>query len=223
MKGIQKDQYTLGEKLKAIGPGAMVTASFIGPGTVTTASRAGAGFGYALLWTVIFSIIATIVLQEMAARIGIITQKGLGEAILKQFDQNAGLQKILAYLVGGSVAFGCAAYISGDLTGTALGLETLMGVPVRVLASIIGIIVLILVVKGSMKFLENLLTFLVAVMAVVFVTTMIVAKPDWGEVFKGSVLPVISRENIIIVISMIGTTIVPYNFFMHTATARDNW
>ena len=79
----QKRKYTLAEKLKAIGPGAMVTASFIGPGTVTTATRAGAEFGYALLWTVIFSIIATIILQEMSARIGIITKGGLGEAILE--------------------------------------------------------------------------------------------------------------------------------------------
>ncbi|WP_286160871.1 divalent metal cation transporter, partial [Virgibacillus sp. 7505] len=66
----------LKNKLKAIGPGAIVTASFIGPGTVTTATRAGASFGFALLWAVIFSIIATIILQEMSARLGIITQKG---------------------------------------------------------------------------------------------------------------------------------------------------
>jgi len=73
------------QKLKAIGPGAVITASFIGPGTVTTATRAGASFGYSILWAVVFSIIATIVLQEMSARLGVISRKGLGEAIHDQF------------------------------------------------------------------------------------------------------------------------------------------
>lgn len=69
------EKTSLKNKLKVIGPGAIITASFIGPGTVTTATRAGASFGYAILWAVVFSIIATIVLQEMSARLGIITKK----------------------------------------------------------------------------------------------------------------------------------------------------
>lgn len=218
--GAQKRKYTLGEKLKAIGPGAMVTASFIGPGTVTTATRAGAEFGYALLWTVIFSIIATIILQEMSARIGIITKGGLGEAILEEFKDRPFMQKFSAYFVGGSIAFGCAAYISGDLTGTSLGIATLTNIPIIV--PIIGIIVLALILKGSIKLLEKILTILVAVMAVVFVTTMFVSKPNWSEVFSGA-LPSMPTKSIILIISMIGTTIVPYNFFIHTGTAAENW
>jgi NRAMP (natural resistance-associated macrophage protein)-like metal ion transporter len=67
--------------LSGIGPGLLVTAAFIGPGTVTTASRAGAAYGTSLLWAVAFSTLATIVLQEMAARLGLVTRQGLGEAI----------------------------------------------------------------------------------------------------------------------------------------------
>lgn len=218
----QKRKYTLAEKLKAIGPGAMVTASFIGPGTVTTATRAGAEFGYALLWTVIFSIIATIILQEMSARIGIITKGGLGEAILEEFKDRPFLQKFSAYFVGGSIAFGCAAYISGDLTGTSLGIATLINVPLRIIVPVIGIIVLTLILKGNIKLLEKILTVLVAIMAIVFVTTMFVSKPNWGEVFSGAA-PTIPAKSIILIISMIGTTIVPYNFFIHTGTAAENW
>lgn len=62
--------------LRSLGPGVIVTAAFIGPGTVTTATLAGGRFGYALLWAVLFSIIATIVLQEMAARLGLVTEIG---------------------------------------------------------------------------------------------------------------------------------------------------
>lgn len=107
-------KYTWKDKIKAIGPGAVITASFIGPGTVASCTRAGADFGYTLLWTVLFSTIATIVLQEMSARLGIVTRNGLGEAIANTFE-NSKLKKISIWLVGISIVSGCAAYIAGDL------------------------------------------------------------------------------------------------------------
>lgn len=217
-----KSKYTWKDKLKAIGPGAMITASFIGPGTVTTATRTGAGFGYALLWTVLFSVIATIILQEMAARLGIITQNGLGEAIVKQFDDNPTLRKLSVLLVGGSITLGCVSYISGDLSGTGLGLATMIGVESRFMGPLIGIIVFALVFKGSPKFLERFLTGLVVVMAVVFVTTMFVAKPNLADIFSGFI-PTIPKNSLIYIISMIGTTVVPYNFFIHATSARQNF
>lgn len=216
-----KPKYTLKDKIKAIGPGAVVTASFIGPGTITTATRAGAGYGYALLWTVGFAIIATIILQEMSARLGIVTEEGLGEAIVKQFD-NPVIKKLSIILVGGSIYLGCASYISGDLSGTALGLSTILNVESRYLGLIMGVLVLFLVTKGSPKFIERFLTLLVGVMAVVFLTTMFVAKPDIKEIL-GGLVPSIPKGSMIYVISMIGTTVVPYNFFLHATSARRNF
>ena len=64
--------------LRNFGPGLLVMAAFIGPGTVTMASLAGAKYGYVLLWAVLFSILATMVLQEMAYRLGLVTREGLG-------------------------------------------------------------------------------------------------------------------------------------------------
>ena len=78
-------QFTLKEKLKALGPGFLIVGSFIGPGTVTSSTRAGAEYGYTLFWCVIFSVIAVIVMQGMAARLGIITQKGLAENLVIDF------------------------------------------------------------------------------------------------------------------------------------------
>ena len=66
---------------KYIGPGPVVAAAFIGPGTVTVCTLAGVDFGFDLLWAMALSVIATIVLQEMAARIGLVTQKGLASVI----------------------------------------------------------------------------------------------------------------------------------------------
>ncbi|MFT5618085.1 MAG: manganese transport protein, partial [Arenicella sp.] len=69
-----------------IGPGTLVAAAFIGPGTVTLCTVAGVKFGFDLLWAMVLSIVATIVLQEMAARVGIITQKGLATVIKEQIQ-----------------------------------------------------------------------------------------------------------------------------------------
>ena len=73
-------------RLRSLGPGLLVAAAFIGPGTVTTASVAGASTGYALLWALVFSIFAVIILQEMSARLGIVSREGLGEALRTTFD-----------------------------------------------------------------------------------------------------------------------------------------
>jgi manganese transporter len=215
-------KYTWKDKIKAIGPGAVITASFIGPGTVASCTRAGADFGYTLLWTVLFSTIATIVLQEMSARLGIVTRNGLGEAIANTFE-NSKLKKISIWLVGISIVSGCAAYIAGDLAGTALGLSTLIEVKTNILAPIIGVIVLGLVYKGSFKMLERLLTILVALMAIIFITTMIITKPNLNDIFSGTFIPAIPENGILMVIAIIGTTIVPYNFFIHTASAKNTW
>ena len=90
---------------KYFGPSTLVAAAFIGPGTVTTCTMAGVNSGYTLLWAMIFSIIATVVLQEMAARLGWITRQGLGEAIAKQFP--SGVEKGLSIvLVLGAIVIG---------------------------------------------------------------------------------------------------------------------
>ena len=99
----------------------------------------------------------------------------------------------------------------------------MVGVESRFLGPLMGIIVFILVYIGSPKFLEKFLTALVAVMAVVFLTTMIVAKPDLGELFSGLLIPRIPEGSLIFVISLIGTTVVPYNFFLHAHSARSNF
>ena len=66
------------EKLKNIGPGALVAAGFVGPGTVTTCTVSGASYGYTMLWALLFATVATIIFQEMASRVGIVSGKGLG-------------------------------------------------------------------------------------------------------------------------------------------------
>src|SRR5699024_5524928 len=107
------------EILKALGPGMVITASFIGPGTVTTMTRDGAGFGYSILWAVLCYGIATIVLQEMIIRLALVTRRGLGEAIYDLFNHTVG-KFLVVWISMLAVAIGCAAYMSGDFLGTSL-------------------------------------------------------------------------------------------------------
>lgn len=208
--------------IKSLGPGMVITASFIGPGTVTTMTRAGAGFGYSLLWAVLFSVIATIILQEMIIRLALVTRQGLGEAISNLFA--GGIGKFLAVWISMiAVAVGCAAYMSGDLLGTSLGLSHLTGVSTNIIAPIVGIIIFTLGLIGSYKLIEKILIFLMIVMGVTFITTMVVSNPNWGEIFGGTFVPGIPTGSIIMIISLIGTTVVPYNFFLHSTAVHERF
>ena len=208
--------------IKALGPGMIITASFIGPGTVTAMTRAGAGFGYSLLWALLFSIIATIVLQEMIIRLAMVTRRGLGEAIYDLFDNRIG-RFLTVWISMIAVAVGCAAYMSGDLLGTSLGLGHLLDIPTNILAPIVGIIIFFIGIQGSYKLIEKIIIGLMVVMGLTFITTMFMVQPDWGEVFSGMFMPSIPTGSIIMVIALIGTTVVPYNFFLHATTVHERF
>lgn len=215
--------YSLKEKWSALGPGILVVGSFIGPGTITSATRAGATYGYSLLWTVIFSVIAVIVMQEMAARLGIVTQNGLAEELVKELSDRPPLKWTMIVLVASAIVLGGIAYMGGDLTGTAIGISSLTGVPSNIIAPLWGIGVLILINIGdAVKTLEKLLSVCVSVMAIVFIVTVIVVKPNFTELLMGAV-PNVPHNSILTCVAMIGTTVVPYNMFIHATSARKTW
>ena len=99
---------SLKQKFKNIGPGALVAAGFVGPGTVTTCTVSGASYGYTMLWCLLFATVATI-FQEMASRIGIATQEGLGENIRDRIS-NPALKWIAIVIVIIAIFIGNTAY-----------------------------------------------------------------------------------------------------------------
>ena len=111
---------------KNIGPGTLVAAAFIGPGTVTICTIAGVNFGFNLLWAMLLSVIATVVLQEMAARLGVISQKGLSEVIREEIKIPF-VKHFVTLLILGAIVVGNAAYEAGNISGGILGLETIFG------------------------------------------------------------------------------------------------
>jgi NRAMP (natural resistance-associated macrophage protein)-like metal ion transporter len=199
----------------------LVTAAFIGPGTVLTASKAGATYGYTLLWAVVFAVGAAIVLQEMSARLGIVTGSGLSQAISDSF-QTAWIRRSMLGLVLVAILFGNAAYQTGNIIGAATGLELLTGFGPKLWIYVIGAIALAIVWIGRFDVLQYFLTTLVVIMSILFVIAAVRCGPDIGKLFSGLV-PRVTAGSGWLVIGLIGTTVVPYNLFLHANAAATRW
>ncbi len=210
------------QKLKNLGPGLLVAAAFIGPGTVTTASVVGADTGYALLWALVFSIFATIVLQEMSARLGIVSREGLGEALRTTFD-NPLFKWPAVVLILVAIGVGTAAFQTGNIAGASLGLETIIGLSPQVWVLVVAAIAFALLASGTYKLIERVLMVLVGIMSVVFIVTAIVVRPDVGAMLAGMLTPSIPDGSGLTVIALVGTTVVTYNFFLHSSAVQDRW
>ncbi len=207
---------------RAFGPGLLVTAAFIGPGTVTTASQAGAGFGFAVAWALAFAVVATIVLQEMSARLGLVTREGLGEALRTTFS-NKIIRTLATSLVVAAIAFGNAAFEMGNITGAALGLAALTDISHETWAVVVGVGACAVLACGVYKTIERLLIAMVILMSVVFVLTAIIVRPHVGEIMRGMFVPTLPSGSLITVIALIGTTVVPYNLFLHSSAVGEKW
>jgi manganese transport protein len=215
---------------KNIGPGTLVAAAFIGPGTVTLCTLAGVNFGFNLLWAMLLSIIATIVLQEMAARLGIISQKGLSEVIREEI-KSPFLKQCITILILSAVVVGNASYEAGNISGGILGLESVLGkyriaigtISINLMSLLIGFIAFTLLYIGNYKFLEKALISLVLLMSVSFIATAILTKPNLLEVLNGMFVPRFPEKSILTIIGLVGTTVVPYNLFLHASLVKERW
>ncbi len=204
------------------GPGLLVTAAFIGPGTVTTASVAGASFGYALLWALVFSVVATAVLQEMSARLGLVTRRGLSQALRETFSGHW-YGTVAVMLVVAAIGFGNAAYEAGNITGAALGLQGISGIHGWVWALLVGAASGGLLASGRYSLIEHVLVALVLLMSTVFLLTFLMIRPPLATMLSGVFQPSLPDGSLLTAIALIGTTVVPYNLFLHSSAVQEKW
>lgn len=215
-------------KIKNLGPGIIITSAFIGPGTVTICTLAGINYGYSLIWCIIFSIIATCYLQEVSSRLGIISRKGLSE-VLTDID-NTFIRRIIISIIFLSLFIGNAAYESGNISGTVMGLETFLGsieisflsYSINFTPIAIGVLLALIIGNGSYKVFEKVLVLLVFTMSVTFVLVAITSTPNIKDLL-GGLRPNVTETNFIYVVGLIGTTVVPYNLFLHSYVAKNKW
>ncbi len=211
----------MGGLKKYFGPSTLVAAAFIGPGTVTVCTLAGVKSGYTLLWAVLVSTVAAILLQEMSARIGLITKAGLGTAIRDQLEPGW-LRSAIIVIVCSAIILGNAAYQSGNLSGARLGLDAALGDhPAWIW--LIGVLAASLLWSGRYRWIQNFLIGLVLLMSLVFLISLIVIRPSLKDILSSFLSFRTGQSDFISVITLIGTTIVPYNLFLHASLVSQKW
>ena len=188
---------------------------------------AGSKFGFTLLWALLLSIVITIFLQIIAVRIGIISQSSLSNAIVSQFKSKT-IRTVSIILILSAILVGNIAYEAGNISGGVLGLEAVFGNlniagGYNAYSLIIGFIAFIILLLGNNRLLEKILMGLVLFMSLAFLFTAIKIKPDLNSFFSGLFIPSFPDDSILIIIGLIGTTVVPYNLFLHVSLAKEKW
>jgi Mn2+/Fe2+ NRAMP family transporter len=198
--------------LAILGPGIITGSVDNDAGGITTYSVAAAIYGYRLIWTLIPSFVVLLVIQEMNARMGIVTGKGLADLI----RENAGVRVTFFIFIGLLIAdIGNTttefAGIAGSLGG--FGVSKYISVP------IVSILIWVLVVKGNYKIAERI--FLVfSVSLLVYVVSALMGKPDWHEIGQSITHPgmPVNAQSLAMVIGIVGTTIAPWmQFYMQSS------
>jgi len=216
--------------LKNIGPGTVIAAAFIGPGTITMCSIAGTMYGLDLMWALLFSLIMTTVLQLTAAKIGLITQKGLSSNLLDSFD-NLVFKYLALALVLSAILIGNTAYEAGNISGGVLGVSSIFGqlsysyngFIINLYSLLVGLLAFVILFVGNRRLIERVLIGLVLIMSLAFLTSAIIVKPDFYLIIEGLFIPKLPEGSLLVVIGLIGTTVVPYNIFLHASLVSDKW
>jgi len=208
-------------KKSVYGPGFLVAAAFIGPGTVTSCSLAGARFGYTLIFALIFAVVTTLILQEMTGRLSLGSGYDLAQS-LREFPKSDATKILFVILTLCSITFGCAAYEAGNLVGGAIGLEMVSPVTKKIWVLLISIVAAFVLSRKKYRIVENFLIFLVFFMSLSFLITVILVRPDFLSILKGAI-PSFPNKSLYLVLALVGTTVVPYNLFLHSSTVKQKW
>jgi NRAMP (natural resistance-associated macrophage protein)-like metal ion transporter len=197
----------LGLFLVILGPGIITGSVDNDAGGITTYSVAGAIYGYNMLWTLFPSFIVLIVIQEMNARMGIVTGKGLADLI----RENAGVK--ITFFIFSALYLADIGNTTTEFAGIAGSME-IFGISKYISVPIMGFLVWLLVVKGTYKFAERL--FLIfSVSLLTYVVSAIMGHPKWGEIGRAIVRPEIplNTHSLAMIIGIVGTTIAPWMLF----------
>ena len=202
----------IGIFLAILGPGIITGSVDNDAGGITTYSLAGAIYGYGLIWTLIPSFIVLVIIQEMNARMGIVTGKGLADLI----RENAGV-KVTFFIFLGLLLSGIG-NTTTEFAGVAGSMEV-FGVTKYISVPVVGLLVWFLVVKGTYKIAERI--FLVfSVSLLTYVISAIVGKPHWDEIGAAIIRPrmEMNTRSMAMVIGLVGTTIAPWmQFYMQSS------
>jgi NRAMP (natural resistance-associated macrophage protein)-like metal ion transporter len=205
--GLGPIKYRLIAFFAVFGPGFITANVDNDPGGILVYSQAGAKLGYTLLWTLIPTTIALIVVQEMAARMGAVTGKGLADLIREEFGLRA---TFFTMVILGIADFG---NIMAEFAGLATGMS-IFNISKYIVVPLGALLVWGVVVRGSYKPVEKILI-LFSLIYFTYPISAILAHPDWHQAIKDTFVPVVSKQSeyLLLVVGLVGTTITPWMQF----------
>lgn len=190
-----------------IGPGLITVNAGNDAGGITTYASVGASYGYKMLWGLLLITFSLAVIQEMNARMAVVTGKGLSDLIREKFGVKLTFFAMTILLIANM------GVVFGDFAGIAASLE-LFDVSKYISIPIVSVVIWLLVTKGSYKKVENIFL-LFTLVFFTYIISAFLTKPDWGHVMKSMMTPTIELNTgfLLTFIGMIGTTITPYMQF----------
>ena len=158
----------------------------------------------------------------MTARLGLGTGRSLGEVMRSVFTSPL-TRTLMVILVIAAIGIGGASYAGGDTSGTALAITSVIDVDIRIVVVLLIAILFGLLWTGSYKVIEKVLIVMVGILALLFIMTAVIVRPDIVGLLQGMFIPTIPSGALLTTIALIGTTVVPYNLFLQASLVQENW
>lgn len=202
--------------LAFIGPAYLVSVGYMDPGNWATDLQGGAQFGYKLIWVLLMSNLMALLLQGLAARLGIVRRRDLAQANREEYPP---FVNFCLYLLA---ELAIAACDLAEVLGMAIGIQLLTGLPVLygVLFTLFDTFLLLYLQKLGMRKMEAFIVALIAVIGISFLVQVVIAKPDMGQLVQGFVPTRLNSEALYIAVGIIGATVMPHNLYLHSALVQ---
>ena len=203
--------------LTFLGPGYLVAVGYMDPGNWATDLAGGAKFGYALIWVILLSNLMAMYLQSLCVKLGVVTGKDLAQACREQYSKPV---SIVLWVLCEIAIIACDL---AEVIGSAVALNLLFGVPLVWGVIITGFDVLLHLAAMHFGFrkIEAIVLTLVSTVALCFVMQIFLARPDWGGVALGMLVPTMpDKEAFYIALGILGATVMPHNLYLHTALVQ---
>lgn len=196
--------------LRFLGPGFLVTVGFIDPGNWATNIEGGSKYGYDLLWVITLSTIMLIIIQHMAAKLGIASGKSLAVNIRENFPRP------VVFFLGITIVLACVATDVAELLGGAIGFNLLFGTPLWLGALITVICEVVMIISMRYHKLEAVIIGFLAVIGICYVIEILIVQPDWAKLAPALVIPKVNSSSIYIAMGILGAVVMPHNIFLHS-------
>ena len=201
-----------------LGPAFIASIAYVDPGNFATNIQGGAEFGYLLIWVIVMSNLMAMLVQTLAAKLGLVTGLNLAEHCREQFPRWLVLTMwVLMEVVAMSTDL-------AEFIGAALGFQLLMGVPLLAGAVLTGIATVLILGMERYGFrrLEAVISAMVGTIALCYVAEIFLARPDWGQVVYHSVVPRFAgTESVLLATGILGATVMPHAIFLHSALMQN--